>query len=243
MRAIFALMLGLAAHGQQQPTAGRVEFEVVSVKPGDPSDPSSSSHSTPGGMQIRNTTLKTLVRGAYQLNEYQLEGGPKWADSERFHIDAKLPAGVSRDQAPLMMRSMLEDRFKLVFHRETKMLPEYELRVAAGGPKLQAATEEDAKRQGTSQGDRQIRGTNMPVSTLASMLISAVGAPVVDRTGLDRKYNFSLSFAPLMGTPREDETLPTIFVVLQEKLGLKLEKIKGPVEILVIDRVEKPTEN
>jgi uncharacterized protein (TIGR03435 family) len=242
MRATIAVVLALAAHAQQQPAA-RVEFEVCSVKPGDPADPSSSARTTPGGLQMRNTTLKTLVRSAYQLNEYQLDGGPKWIDSQRFNIDAKLPAGVARDQIPLMMRALLEDRFKLAFHRETKILPEYELVIATGGPKLQVASEDDRNSQGSSQGDRQIKGRGIPMSTLANMLISAVGAPVLDRTALDGKYNFSLAFAPLFGTPREDETLPTIFAVLVEQLGLKLERTKGPVEILVIDRVEKPTEN
>jgi uncharacterized protein (TIGR03435 family) len=71
----------------------------------------------------------------------------------------------------------------------------------------------------------------------------AVGAPVLDRTGLEGKYTFMLEFAPLLGTPKENETLPTVFAALQEKLGLKLEATKGPVEILVIDRAEKPTEN
>jgi uncharacterized protein (TIGR03435 family) len=232
----------MAAHAQQQPAA-RAEFEVVSVKPGDPADPSSSGRTTPGGLEMRNTTLKNLVRSAYRLNEYQLEGGPKWMDSAKFNIDARLPAGVPRDQIPLMMQALLADRFKLEFHRVTKTLPQYELVIAKGGPKIEVTSEDDPKRGSSSQGDRQIKGWGMPVSTLASMLISAVGAPVTDRTGLAGKYNFILEFAPLMGTPRENETLPTIFAALQEKLGLKLEATKGPVEVLVIDRAEKPTEN
>lgn len=240
MRATVAVVLAMAAHAQQPPAA-RVEFEVVSVKPGDPADPASSARTTPGGMQMRNTTLKNLVRSAYRLNEYQLEGGPKWIDSARFNIDAKLPAGVPRDQMPLMMQALLADRFQLEFHRVTRTLPEYALVVAKGGPKLQVASADDLN--GASQSDRQIKGLGMPMSSLANMLIGAVGAPVLDQTGLDGKYNFILEFAPLSGTPREDETLPTIFVVLQEKLGLKLEAIKGPVEVLVIDRAEKPTEN
>jgi uncharacterized protein (TIGR03435 family) len=242
MRATVAVVLAMAAHAQQPPAA-RVEFEVVSVKPGDPADPASSARTTPGGMQMRNTTLKNLVRSAYRLNEYQLEGGPKWIDSAKFNIDAKLPAGVPRDQMPLMMQALLADRFQLEFHRVTKTLPEYALVVAKGGPKLQVASGDDLNSVRSSQGDRQIKGWGMPMSSLANMLIGAVGAPVLDQTGLDGKYNFILEFAPLSGTPREDETLPTIFAVLQEKLGLKLEAIKGPVEVLVIDRAEKPTEN
>ena len=242
MRATVAVVLAMAAHAQQPPAA-RVEFEVVSVKPGDPADPASSARTTPGGMQMRNTTLKNLVRSAYRLNEYQLEGGPKWIDSARFNIDAKLPAGVPRDQMPLMMQALLADRFQLEFHRVTKTLPEYALVVVKGGPKLQVASGDDLNSVRSSQGDRQIKGWGMPMSSLANMLIGAVGAPVLDQTGLDGKYNFILEFAPLSGTPREDEMLPTIFAVLQEKLGLKLEAIKGPVEVLVIDRAEKPTEN
>lgn len=242
MRATIVLLVAVAAHAQQ-PTAARPEFEVLSVKPGDPNDPASSGRTTPGGLEMRNTTLNNLVRGAYNLNEYQLDGGPKWMNSAKFNIDAKLPAGVPRDQIPLMMQAMLADRFKLEFHRETRTLREYALVVAKGGPKLQTASEDDRNRQRSSQGDRQIKGWGQPISTLTRMLISAVGAPVIDRTGLEGQYNFILEFEPLMGTPKEDETMRTIFVVLQEQLGLKLEPIKGPVEVLVIERAEKPPEN
>jgi uncharacterized protein (TIGR03435 family) len=242
MRTTVALVLAIAAHAQSQ-SAPRTEFEVVSVKPGDPADPNSSVRTTPGGLQMRNTTLKNLVRSAYGLNEYQLEGGPKWIDSARFNVDAKLPAGAPRGEIPLMIQVLLADRFHLRFHRVTKTLQEYALVVANGGPKLQAASEDDTNPQGSSQGDRQIQGRRLPMSSLANMLISVVGAPVLDKTELAGNYSFVLEFAPLLATPREDETLPTIFAVLTEKLGLKLEAIKGPVEVLVIDQAEKPTEN
>jgi uncharacterized protein (TIGR03435 family) len=242
MRTIIAVLFAITAHAQT-PTPGRVEFEAASVKPGDPADPSSSGRSSAGGMQMRNATLKTLVRNAYQLNEYQLEGGPKWMDSARFNVDAKFPAGPSRNNVPLMMQALLADRFKLEFHRETKILPEFELVIAKGGPKLQRLDESNLPIPGSSQGERLIKGSSLPMSTLAAMLISAVGAPVIDRTGLQGKYNFNLAFAPLSGPTRDDETLPTIFAVLQEQLGLKLAPIKGPIEVLVIDRAEKPAEN
>jgi uncharacterized protein (TIGR03435 family) len=145
MRAIATLLVAVTAQAEQQPAA-RVEFEVVSVKRGDPADPSSSGRGTPGGLELRNATLNTLVRSAYSLHEYQLDGGPKWADSTRFHIDGKFPAGSSREQGPLMLQSMLADRFKLEFHRETRTLREYALVVAKGGPKLQPATERDPRR-------------------------------------------------------------------------------------------------
>jgi uncharacterized protein (TIGR03435 family) len=242
MRLTLLILVALAAEAQPQPSR-RMEFEVVSVKPGDPMDPSSSGRSTPGGLQMRNSTVSNLIRGAYSLNEFQLEGGPKWIHSEKFNIDAKFPPGGSRDQGTLMLQSMLADRFQLEFHRETRTLKQYDLVVAKGGPKLHESDEGDKSRGGSSQGPRQIKGSGQSMSTLAQMLISAVGAPVADRTGLEGKYDFALEFAPLLDTPRENETLPSIFAVLQEKLGLKLEATKGPVEVLVIDRVERPSGN
>src|SRR5580658_6214074 len=101
-----AILLALAAAAQVQQPVAHLEFEVVSVKPGDPSDPSSSGRNTPGGMEMSNTTLNTLVRSAYGLNEFQLLGGPKWAGSAKFNVVAKMPTGATRDQIPLMMQSM-----------------------------------------------------------------------------------------------------------------------------------------
>jgi uncharacterized protein (TIGR03435 family) len=227
---------------QLQQPAPRVEFEVVSVKPGDPNDPSSSGRSTPGGMEMRNTTLNTLVRSAYGLNEFQLVGGPKWAASAKFNVVAKMPPGATHDQMPLMMQSMLADRFKLEFHRETRALQEYALEVAKGGSRLQDATEEDKAHAGTSQGPRQIKARSATPSDLARMLISVVGAPVLDRTGIKGQYNIALQFAPLLGGTPTDDNLPDIFAALHQ-LGLKLEPIKGPVEVVVIDSAAMPSEN
>ena len=240
MRATIAVVLGLVAQAQQRP-AEPAEFEVVSVKPADPTSRGSSSGAPPGRLVMRGASLKNLILNAYHLNEYQLYGGPMWADSARFNIDAKLPAGARQDRIPLMMQSMLADRFKLEFHRETRILREYALVIARGGPRLGKPSEGDHKGVATSQNTNQITGWGMPISKLVEMLIGAVGAPVIDRTGLSGRYDFDLKFASFEAPG--DDTLPSIFAVLQEQLGLKLEAIKGPVEVLVIDRAEKPTEN
>src|ERR1035437_1068786 len=92
MRVMVAALLAVAAQSQQQPAA-LVEFEIVSVKPGDPANPTSSGHTTPGQLVLRNATLKTLLMNAFRVNEYQIAGGPKWIDSAKFNVDAKLPAG------------------------------------------------------------------------------------------------------------------------------------------------------
>jgi uncharacterized protein (TIGR03435 family) len=140
------------------------------------------------------------------------------------------------------MQAMLADRFQLEFHRVTKQLPVYNLVVASGGPKIQPIAADEPGQGRSSQGPRIIKGYGFPMSQLAQMLISAVGAPVIDQTGLQGKYTFELEFAPQSGA-REDETLPSIFTVLQERLGLKLERGKGPVEVLVVDRAERPSGN
>jgi uncharacterized protein (TIGR03435 family) len=137
---------------------------------------------------------------------------------------------------------MLADRFKLESHRETRTLREYALVVAKGGPKVGKPSEGEHSFE-TSQNDNQITGWGRPLSDLARMLIGVVQAPVVDRTGLKGKYDFDLKFAPLSAAPEADQGLPTIFSALQEKLGLKLEAIKGPVEVLVIDHAEMPSAN
>jgi uncharacterized protein (TIGR03435 family) len=237
-----AILLALLAAAQIQQPAARVEFEVVSVKPGDPNDPSSSGRFSQGRMEMKNTTLRTLIRNAYDLNEFQLVGLPKWSDSAKFNIVATLPAGAARDQMPLMTQSMLADRFKLEFHRETRMIQEYALVVAKGGPKLQQATEEDKAQNMSSQGPRLLKARSTTLSNLARMLTGPAGAPVLDRTEISGEYTIDLKFAQLMGGTPADDELPNIFGAIQQ-VGLKLEPIKGPVEVLVVDSAAMPTEN
>jgi uncharacterized protein (TIGR03435 family) len=236
-----AILLALLAAQIQQPTA-RVEFEVVSVRPGDPNAPGSSSRFLQGRMEMKNTTLRSLIMSAYGLNEFQLVGLPRWSESTKFDVIATLPAGAASDQTSLMMQSMLADRFKLEFHRETRMIQEYALVVIKGGPKLQQAAEEDKGHSIWGQGPRMIKARSTTLSNLARMLISAVSAPVVDRTEISGEYTIDLKFAPVMGGTPADDELPNIFGAIQQ-LGLKLEPIKGPVEILVIDNAAMPTEN
>jgi uncharacterized protein (TIGR03435 family) len=232
-----ALLFLLIAGAQAQ-----VQFEVASVKAGDAIHPEYSYRPTAGGLEIRDTTLRNLVRGAYSLNEYQLAGGPKWLDTARFNIDAKFPVDAPRNQMPLMMQALLAERFQLTVHRESRTLPEYALVIAKDGPKLQAASEDDRAHRLGSLGQRQIKARGMPVSELAGMLGVAARAPVVDQTGLKGEYNFTLEFAPMeVGTgPRDNET--SLFAAVQ-RLGLRLKSIKGPMEILVIDHAEMPAEN
>lgn len=156
------------------------------------------------------------------------------------------------------VRTLLADRFELSVHHDTKEAPVYALMVAKGGPKLKENTEPRGGRQGIGmRPGGQLTGTEAPVPMLANLLSNLMGRPVIDKTGLTAKYDFELHWtpdpgqtllppgapAPAVEGPPPDPNGPTIFTALQEQLGLRLESQKGPVDMIVIDRVEKPSEN
>jgi uncharacterized protein (TIGR03435 family) len=184
----------------------------------------------------------------------------------------KLPPDQRAEQIRLRVQSLLADRFKLTFHREAKELPVYALVVAKNGPKIQEAKPGDSYPNGVKgldgrahgglmrMGRGQLTGQAIPLASLAMMLSQQLGRTVLDKTGLKGKYDFTLQWTPdqtqgamLMGPeggrpatdnpPPPESSGPSIFTAIQEQLGLKLESQKGPVEILVIDHVEKPSEN
>jgi len=225
-------------------------------------------------------TLSDLVRSAYNIRPYQLSC-PSWMESERFTVNARIPPGTTREQLRLMQQNLLQTRFKLACHREKKEMPRFELMTAKGGPKLRASVgppeDGDAtpRRTGSSKVDedgfpvlprrRQPEATFLPnghvtahyvdwsMTELATILSNQLHQPVMDVTGLDGKFDFTLSwvmderFAPAGAEPTPAPNVdpgPTIFMALRTQLGLRLEKKKGPVERLVIDGCEKvPTDN
>jgi len=209
--------------------------------------------------------------------------GPDWMTTTRYEVVATIPAGVPRDQVPLMWQALLADRFKLTLHREKKEVPVYALVVGKNGPKMKEAEDTGGppadgpvKFPGMMGGGRgmvqmgrgKLTANKMTVGSFADLLSRQMDRPVIDETGLKPAYDFELSwtpderqrlaFIPGGGGPppgAEDHPRPassdagqssgpTIFVAVQEQLGLKMESKKSPVEILVIDHVEKtPTEN
>jgi uncharacterized protein (TIGR03435 family) len=203
----------------------------------------------------RDQTLLNLIEWAYDLphSTNRVLGGPNWMDSpgSTFDVHGKVERRVNFGECRLMVQSLLADRFKVAPHWETREIPVYVLSVGRKGSKLQAA-DDDPKvlsRVTLNGSEIQLRdgysttgsGRGMSMRELAGYLtrLPALGRPVIDKTGLQGSYGFSLDFASTPG----DDSLPDIFAALQEQLGLRLESTKGPVEILVIDRAEKPSEN
>ena len=233
-----------------QPATERLAFEVASVKPNKSGDRGTSMGPSSGGLTATNATLKFLITFAYDVRDHQISAGPSWFDTERYDIVAKGPIDhPTVAQNRQMLQKLLADRFQLRLLRETKELPEYALVVEKNGPKLHQP-------EGAGNGMRIGRGriTTQAVSMehFAGNLGKLLGRTVVDKTGLQGNFAFTLEWTPDASQPMgvlgpspavPDDSGPSIFTALQEQLGLKLEPQKGPVEILVIDHVEKPSEN
>jgi uncharacterized protein (TIGR03435 family) len=168
-------------------------------------------------------------------------------ESEHFDIAAKYPPGTAADDRPVMLRTLLEDRFKLVVHRETKDLPGYALVVSKHGFKLQPV--EPGYGADTSSNGGRIRtltAQRTSMALLADLLSRQLGEMVVDKTGIAGAYNFEMKWTTddQPSAASDAQTVPTLFTALEEKLGLRLQPQKVPVEIIVVDHVERtPAEN
>jgi uncharacterized protein (TIGR03435 family) len=213
-------------------------FDVATIKPADPSSHGGATawiQASPDELKMMGS-LKTFLKNAYGIEDDQIAGGPKWLDDDLFEIDAKGSSPfTSPAEVKLMLRALLEQRFRLSTHTETASLSVYSLIVAKDGPKLQRADASGPR--GSSSGPTLVRGT-LDTAQLAHLLTPLLGRSVIDNTGLHGSYKVDLTWAA------DDQTSgPSLFTAIQEQLGLKLEPTKGPVETLVIDHAEQPSEN
>ncbi len=238
-----------------QPSPDSPTFEVASIKRADPSARGVNIQFTPGGgVRMLNVNLRQAITMAYDLQRFQLSGGPGWIDSDRFDIVAKAPANAGNDQAEVRKRlqALLAERFQLQVHRESKETLVFALVVAKNGPKVKASTE---GQEGINMRPGRMESGQTEIEILARVLSGIVGRLVIDRTGLKGTYAFKLEWTPEQGGPvppekaeaagaiPSDGSAPSIFNALQEQLGLKLESQKASVASFVVARAEKPTEN
>jgi uncharacterized protein (TIGR03435 family) len=224
--------------------AARPAFEVASVKLHQPAPGPfrSSSSVEAGGIDFTNVNLKGCIRQAYDIQTYRISGGPDWLAEERYDIVAKAASAVPKARLMLMLQTLLEDRFQLKLHRETKELPIYALVVAKNGPKIHAGKEEGETEIGGGAHLIDSRGMTMKaLAGVLSRLSPQVDLPVFDMTGLRGVFDVTLDFEA--DEKSDADSGQSIFTALQEQLGLKLEPRKGPVETLVIDHAVKPADN
>ena len=225
---------------QAQPPA----FEAASVKL-DRSGREQRWHREPGRLAVENLTLGDLVRYAYDVHSNQISGGPAWFDTDRWDIVATAGREISESERRRMLQTLLAERFQLTIRREMKDLPVYALVVAKGGPKLKANTDgiERDEMDVSAAGFSQLFCQDVPMSRIAMILFNPTGRIVIDRTGIEGNFDFKLEWMPDSARAAGNPDGASIFTAVQEQLGLKLESTKAPVEILVIERAERATEN
>jgi uncharacterized protein (TIGR03435 family) len=192
-------------------------------------------------LEMTNVTLRMLVRFAYQVPDPQIAGGPKWMDTTRFDIVAKADHPADGAEFRGMLRPLLTDRFQLKIHHETRTLAGYAIRVATRG--MAARPGDQSGHCGTSTNAGYIDAKACTIAELTTRLASILQRPVTDLTNDSRKYDFVLRWTPdnmQAGGAAEGISL---FAALQEQVGVKLESQKAPVDVLVIDRAELPSQN
>jgi bla regulator protein BlaR1 len=207
------------------------------------------------GLRIMNVPLRKIVTYAYDIRDFQLASGPAWMEVERYDIAARAytgegqPAGVNNEtddqrrarvsRVRERLRSLLSERFHLAVHVEEKEQTILALRVAKSGLRIvEAKPDEQHGRVSTLDG--HIQGYGAPISMLVTQLSMAAGQVVQDRTELQGKYDFILDWAD---TPDRENDRPSLFTAVEEQLGLRLERAKGRVQMVVIDHVERPSAN
>jgi uncharacterized protein (TIGR03435 family) len=243
------------------------QFEVVSIKRNKSNAPESYIRPSTGRLSIRNMSVKNLLRTAYGFRDSQISGAPAWVDSENYDIEATADGKATpRQMTQPMLQSLLEERFKLRAHQVTKELPVYVLTVANRGPNLQPSAQQicvpfdpenpllpTAPGRNPNEicgsiglGLTSLNGQQVTIAALAMAFSHLLGRTVIDNTNLAGEFDAKLRFAPTGSVPNGavvDPVLADILTAVREQLGLKLESGNGPVEILVIDHVERPSEN
>ncbi len=242
--------------------SAKPQFEVATIKPSDPARPGWGINVNRSGMfTTLNTTLSDLIKFAYDLHPRQVIGAPAWFDTDKFDLSAKpdKPGLPNVNQMKVMLKGLLADRFGLVFHREKKEVSAYAITVAKGGEKIKK--EENSQVPIPGFGGVPQRGFNVRNATLAEfasvMQAQFMDQPVVDQTGLgDVRYTFVLKFTPDPGMrpfggaappdappPADADAPPDLYLAMEQQLGLRMQKTKAPVEVMVIDKIEKPSAN
>jgi bla regulator protein blaR1 len=264
----FALLCVPQIRGQSQdainPSA--LSFEVASIKPDHLDGHSTRISYDANSFLTSGTTLKLLIEFAYNIQDVQLSGGPDWVGSETYQVQAKIDheavaamSKLAREQAfeqrRALVQNLLAERFNLKLAHSTKELPIYALIVAKNGHKFSQPASTDNAHAGVSSHNGEVKVTAQTMSRFAEWLSGRVGRKVIDKTGLEGRYDFAFTYddrrqalvaaLPAEGTPAAlpDPSGPSIFTALHDQVGLQLESQKGPVEVFVIESAERPSPN
>jgi uncharacterized protein (TIGR03435 family) len=226
------------------------DWEVVTVKLSDPNARNDTFDVRGRHVILGNRTVETILRLAYGVQKSQIVGLPDWGTTEHFDADGipNVEGQPNLKQFQAMLRKLLAERFGLVTHTEQRELSVYALTVAKGGPKLTPSkgdpnglpNDDDTE----NAGQATVRMNNTTMREFALDLLFHTDRPVVDRTGLTGRYDFQLKWTfDDARAPTNGSAAPSLFTAIQEQMGLKLEAVKAPVDVMVIDKVERPSAN
>jgi uncharacterized protein (TIGR03435 family) len=256
-RALLTTLLAALSLAAQSP-APTTTFEAATIKPSPPGRRGGGLNLQAARIRFINSTLKFCIQMAWDVQDFQVVGGPGWTDTDLYDIEAVAAVPFKGDEYRTMIQAFLADRFGLVIRHETQEKSGYALVVAKNGPKLPPPIEDrNFLFSRTPSGDIALKATNATLEQLAEGLSSRLRAIVVDKTGMEGKFDVSLQWTPDPSMesmarpgaggppppPADAAQGPSIFTALQEKLGLKLESRKVPVEVIVIERANRPTAN
>ena len=255
-----ASVAALAAQPAQQ-----LAFEVVSIRQNTSGSTGGGSGPGPGGIHtFTNVLIRSVISLAYDVPSSRLIGGPGWLVTDRYDISARGKDAATRDETAQMLRAMLRDRFQLAARVEKRDLPVYHLLLARADGRLGSGMRQspfncrdpEARKKayaaalpnsrivcGLQDGAGSFTGGGVEVATIASVLTGASGRPVLDKTGLSGGFDVDLKWTPSLASDAAPPDAVSIFTAVQEQLGLKLESGTAPLDVLVIDRIERPSEN
>ena len=255
-------------HTPQVRAQSHLQFDVSTIKPSNPDQRGTRIFIRPGGaLEAEGATLKQLIVSAYQVRDFQILEGPSWIASERFDIKAKTAQPEGPEGEPLTepertqletqfkerIKSLLAERFQLAVRIESKEMPIYTLVVGKTGSKLKSSQPDATGNRGLNMDRGVMRGMSAPLELLTRGLSTVLGRPVIDKTGLQGKFDWTLEWtpdpAPSPAGPAAEKSAPpdlsgtSVFTAIQEQLGLKLESAKGPAPVIIIEKAERPSAN
>jgi len=236
--------LSASASISAAPQDPRPAYEVASVKLNNSGGGHSGTDGSKGQIMFTNLTLERLIERAYDVKPSQV-AGPDWLENLRFDIVAKYPPATTAAARPLMLRTLLEDRFKLAVHRETRDFPGYAMVVGKSGFKLKPVDPGGSSTNSNGRGRvNDFTGTKVSMDQLAAYVARELDQVVIDQTGIAGVYDFELHWTREDQTPAGDgnsppNPLPTLPLALQDVLGVRLQPRKVPVQVIVVDHIER----
>jgi len=233
----------------QMAKEAKPQFEVAVIKPTDPADDNQGFHTAGRQIYIENQPLMNMISFAYGVHQSQIVDAPAWVAHDRYDIKGvpDVPGYPNLKQYQLMVQKLLAERFHFQSKREQRELSVYAITVAKSGAKIAKSSGDPngiPDQTGYGRGNQQVmKFTNNSMSDLALGMQGFMDKPVVDNTGLTGRYDFTLTWTPEVTAANEPNAAPGVFTAFQEQLGLKLQLTKEPAGVLVVERIERPSEN